>query len=138
VDARFHRCNLREQRAINDLETKGAAVHRGGWPDFLVRGKSGRIVAVEVKSESDCLSEAQIQCCQLLQEAGIETYIWRRRKALTLWQEYLKERLAGESECSSGQASHEKPMQERHESHRHANLTPDDRIQDVPTSPVLH
>lgn len=63
-----------------------------GWPDFMVRDKFGHLVFVEVKSgPMDKLRKNQVRCCKLLEELGIDVYVWiPQRTALTHWRSHQK------------------------------------------------
>lgn len=85
--------NGTEETVKRALEKRGFAVFRNGWPDFLCLKKSGRhagpnalqyrggrfdgMCAVEVKSSSDKLSEAQLLVHAILNIIGVPVYVLR-------------------------------------------------------------
>lgn len=48
----------------------------GGWPDYCLC-KPPRILFVEVKSEKGKITSAQQAWITMLQECGLEVYVWR-------------------------------------------------------------
>lgn len=54
-------------------------VHRPSWPDFIVDTPSG-LVAVEVKSPNDDLSDNQVRTLNILVRMGVRCYIWTPRE----------------------------------------------------------
>lgn len=80
-------CNRSEADFVSWSEAKGATTLRAGWPDFLCRTHDGRIVAVEVKTGGDRLSERQVQMIELLEEAGIQTYVFYENR-LHEWRKF--------------------------------------------------
>lgn len=75
--------NARERKAKEALEAQGLRVFRNGAPDFFaVRG--GKLIAVEVKSETDRLTQAQRDVRRILQAAGLDYRLIRVRKDLSL------------------------------------------------------
>jgi hypothetical protein len=56
-------------------ESKGWTVLRAGWPDYLITD-GGKPRFVEVKSETDTLSEGQVELFEGLEKAGIRVVIW--------------------------------------------------------------
>lgn len=49
-----------------------------GWPD-LILARPGRLLAVELKSNRGSLRPEQRRWLDILQAAGVETYVWRPR-----------------------------------------------------------
>lgn len=58
---------------------KGWKPHRPSWPDYLVETPEG-VIAVEVKSYSDTVSEEQRRTFTILESIGIKVYLWRNAK----------------------------------------------------------
>jgi len=71
--------NALETNISNALEKRGWTVLRRGWPDFLIylEGHAGqfRVAAVEVKSDSDNLSEQQEEMHRVLRAVGLRAGI---------------------------------------------------------------
>lgn len=73
-------------------------IGRSGWPDFILHNeKTGKIFCVEVKSGDDSLRPSQRRMIELLEVAGIATYMWRPTMGRTLvpWREFKKKALTG-------------------------------------------
>jgi hypothetical protein len=67
-----------ERVAFHGIQTANLAVLRGGWPDFLVQDPlTRRILAVEVKSQTDVVSDTQSAMHTMLAEAGIPVVVMR-------------------------------------------------------------
>lgn len=66
-----------------------AAVHRHGWPDFLLVD-DGRTFAVEVKKGVDGMRRSQVATFTALEAAGIAVFVWNpaRPDRLTPWRSY--------------------------------------------------
>jgi len=65
-----------------------------GWPDFLLRDKSGDLLFVEVKSgPNDPLRKSQLKCFKALESIGIDVFVWTpKSQALTPWRAHEKRR----------------------------------------------
>jgi len=59
------------------IENKGCTVYKTGFPDFLVKHKSGAICFVEVKQGSDKVRDNQKEVHDVLKEAKIPVYVWK-------------------------------------------------------------
>jgi hypothetical protein len=67
--------NERESLVHAELTRLGCTILRNGWPDFLVKTKTSKIIAVEVKRVGEIPRPDQILIHDLLKEAGIETRV---------------------------------------------------------------
>lgn len=121
VDSRYEKCNIVEKEFIGWALTKEnvEAVHRGGWPDFLIQTRDNRIVGVEVKRLRRDLSLSQIQCFRLLEKAGVPVYVWRISAGLERWTEHVQARSPadGGSLQLGPQASHKNAASEADDGH---------------------
>lgn len=74
-------------------DSRGKEVYRNGWPDFLVEDReSGGMIGVEVKCNSDQVSEHQAAMFAALERSGaLRVYIWDPKKPATLtpWERYV-------------------------------------------------
>lgn len=129
-DQRYNRCNRTEQSFIKWAEKNDLDVHRSGWPDFIVKSPRGNIVAIEVKSPLDALRANQIRCIRLLEEAGIETYVWTRKEGLQPWEEYADRRPAADAGAKEAGQSYTS-CDRRPRDPQHENPAPDERIPGV-------
>jgi VRR-NUC domain len=71
--------NDNEKLFLRRLGAKGKKyeVVRRGWPDFVIKDETtGRVFAVEVKSESDVVSKAQARTFAFLEGLGVQTFVW--------------------------------------------------------------
>lgn len=64
-----------ETKFADMAKSFGYEVQRHGWPDFIIF-KDDEIIAVEVKSFRDRLSEKQIKVINLLNKFGIKSRVW--------------------------------------------------------------
>ena len=67
-----------EKQVKNFLERNEWEVIRNGWPDFLCIKESefkAAVMAIEVKSSTDKLSENQLLIHKILKKAGIAVYV---------------------------------------------------------------
>src|SRR5438094_498260 len=73
--------NALETKISDALAKRGWPVIRRGWPDFLIyrEGQAGqyRVAAVEVKSDSDHLSEQQEEMHRVLRAVGLPVHVLR-------------------------------------------------------------
>lgn len=77
--------NEAETRFFEAAIAKGYTdIARSGWPDFMVRLPSGKLIAVEVKSINDRVSERQAAIFSLLEEVGLPVFVWWTEKPGTL------------------------------------------------------
>lgn len=125
MDPRFRQCNPTEQAFIAAAQSHGCEVHRSGWPDFVLRTPTG-LKAVEVKPEGGTLKRSQIQCFKLLEEAGLEVWIWTPG-SFARWNEYLRGQLRRAAGVLKRPDEPPKGGNEGTAPH-HANLAPGDRI----------
>jgi len=68
--------------------SRGRRVIRNGWPDFLVEDpKTGKMIAVEVKSNVDALRPEQRRMFAALERLGIRVFVWRPKspRSLSPW-----------------------------------------------------
>lgn len=65
-----------EARFKGKVAAKGWTPHRPSWPDFLVETPEG-IIAVEVKSRNDTITDSQFNTFELLESLGVKVYLWR-------------------------------------------------------------
>ena len=84
---------LPNSRAEADFKARcfqgGWKPHRPSWPDFLIESDS-ELLAVEVKSAKDKISEEQARTFDLLEKAGVPVYIWKEDSdggSLLAWSE---------------------------------------------------
>lgn len=76
------------ERAATHPNTR---IWRNDWPDFLLQNEAtDRFYAVEVKTNNDCISEAQRRIFAALEAAHLPVYIWNpsRHDRLTPWRAY--------------------------------------------------
>lgn len=69
------------------------SIARSGWPDFLLfNPKTQRAFCVEVKEASDDLRPNQRKMICMLEQAGVDTYIWCPAigKTLLPWREFKR------------------------------------------------
>jgi hypothetical protein len=77
-----------EQAFCAMAANRGRRVIRNGWPDFLVEDpKTGKTIAVEVKSNVDALSPEQRRMFAALERLGIRVFVWRPKnpRSLSPW-----------------------------------------------------
>lgn len=70
---------------------KGFEAHRHGWPDFLLEGKDGSFIGVEVKSRGYEVNPVQARTFAALERLGVRVYVWdaREPEKLQPWQNYM-------------------------------------------------
>ena len=63
-----------EDRFNSEATRAGYKVYATGWPDFVIE-KDQKIIFVEVKIESDCLSGNQLKILRLLERYGLNVRV---------------------------------------------------------------
>jgi hypothetical protein len=75
--------NISEKTVKDELERRGFAVYRNGWPDFLavkridggsLNGRLG-VMGIEVKNKGDKLSESQTIIHRVLRQARLPIHV---------------------------------------------------------------
>lgn len=82
-----------EQCFFDRAKAKGRnQLIRGGWPDFLMFDDGGSLIGVEVKSDSDRLSESQIRCFSALESTGLRVFVWHAKTpdVLVPWRKWFE------------------------------------------------
>lgn len=91
------RC-MHVRRSIGKGHRWTTATSVAGWPD-LILWRPGRIIAAELKSQAGQVTSDQARVLASLEEAGMETHVWRPADldevAATLGRRRPSERQAG-------------------------------------------
>ena len=69
--------NQSETEVKKILENRGCSVYKTGFPDFLVKHKSGAICFIEVKHGSDKVRTHQKEVHDVLKNAKIPVHVWK-------------------------------------------------------------
>lgn len=137
--ARFDACNTAEQDFILHAFNTDLMVHRGGWPDFITRDHTGKMVCVEVKRDpADRLSASQMRCAELLEEAGITVQVFRQSdRSQVPWRVQVEGSPHKDAGGKEGRASHEPKTADRRDLPADANPAADERISGAITPSAL-
>lgn len=91
--------NAAEQEFCAVADRRGKRLLRNGWPDFMMLDpETGGMVAVEVKTDADSVSEAQARMFEALESHGMRVMIWSPERPGTLihWRKHdIARRRAG-------------------------------------------